>query len=156
MLRRLKTAYYWLKCRLWRPFNQIKISTLSPDYHDIDYRMLHACFQLLVDYVEREKPFDHIDWNWTEESKFAGKEIKELYDWWKNEYPTYDQQLIDLFHGIESPEVREFFADLDKKTNKYPEYMAALSKYNVMQNVFDEKAQTNLMRLIAIRENLWT
>lgn len=45
--------------------------------------MLHACFQLLTDFVEQEKAEDIVDWTHNEETKNAENEIDELYHWWK-------------------------------------------------------------------------
>ena len=58
----------------------LKIESLSKGWHDKDNIMLHACFQLLKDCVEKEKLFEH-------SSHYAkskeGKMAKKLYDWWE-------------------------------------------------------------------------
>jgi len=41
----------------------LKIHTLEKGWCDKDYVMLHAMFQLLVDFVEQEKPDQIVDWN---------------------------------------------------------------------------------------------
>ncbi len=38
----------------------LKISTLEKGWADRDHLMLHANFQILVDFVEQEKPFEII------------------------------------------------------------------------------------------------
>ncbi len=38
----------------------IKIHTLKKGWADRDHLMLHANFQILVDFVEQEKPFEII------------------------------------------------------------------------------------------------
>ncbi len=67
----------------------LHISTLSGDWCDKDIVMLHACFQLLSDCVEKEKLLTgDIDWNYTGKHKKIKKEIKAIYEWWltrKNE-----------------------------------------------------------------------
>ena len=45
--------------------------------------MLHACFQLLTNFVEEEISKDIVDWEHDENHKSARKEIDELYIWWK-------------------------------------------------------------------------
>lgn len=48
---------------------------------DRDYIMLHACFQLFVDCVEKEDLFE----SWSHEDyEDVVEELKELYSWWKN------------------------------------------------------------------------
>ena len=61
-----------------------KIESLSDGWCDKDHVLLHACFQLLTDFVEKEMLVqDYPDWDATEETKKARKEIEELYAWWQ-------------------------------------------------------------------------
>lgn len=67
-----------------QPANILKIQGLGEGWCDKDHVLLHACFQLLSDFVETEmRVQDHPDWNATEESCRAKKEIEELYAWWQ-------------------------------------------------------------------------
>jgi hypothetical protein len=59
----------------------LKIHTLEKGWCDKDYVMLQAVFQLLVDFVEKEKPDQIVDWNFDPEHKNAWKEIRSLYRW---------------------------------------------------------------------------
>ena len=103
---------YWLKCRFWRRYNVVYTS-LSPTWHDKDYIMLYACFQLLVDFIEKEKP-----WELTESVYEAYKEYDEdnarqrqkdwdelyaLYIWWKgrNDDSNYDTDTKMLHRLVE-------------------------------------------------------
>lgn len=61
----------------------LKIQTLDKQWHDRDEILLHAAFQVLVDFIESEQPDRTIDWNADELHKGAWKEIKSLYKWWK-------------------------------------------------------------------------
>lgn len=65
------------------PGNILKIDTLDDDWRDKDSVMLHACFQLLKDCIERENLLDgDTDWSADERHRLAKKEIEELYHWW--------------------------------------------------------------------------
>ena len=65
------------------PSNILNIDTLDSNWRDKDTIILHACFQLLKDCVEKENLLDgHIEWDVDEKHRLAKKEIKELYDWW--------------------------------------------------------------------------
>lgn len=67
-----------------QPANSLKIESLNEGWCDKDHVLLHACFQLLIDFVEKEmRVQDHPDWNATEESRNAKKEIEALYAWWQ-------------------------------------------------------------------------
>ena len=65
------------------PSNILKIDSLDSIWRDKDSIMLHACFQLLKDCVEKEKLLTgHTDWDADEKHRVAKKEIEELYNWW--------------------------------------------------------------------------
>jgi hypothetical protein len=65
------------------PSNILKIETLDDNWRDKDSVMLHACFQLLKDCVEKENLLTgHADWNADDKHRIAKKEIEELYIWW--------------------------------------------------------------------------
>ena len=65
------------------PGNILKIDSLDEDWRDKDSLMLHACFQLLKDCVEKENLLNgHTDWNSDDRNRLAKKEIEELYNWW--------------------------------------------------------------------------
>lgn len=61
----------------------LKIKSLDGDWCDKDIVMLHACFQLLMDCIKKEKLLDLIDWSISEEAIKAKQEIETLRDWWK-------------------------------------------------------------------------
>ena len=66
-----------------QPSNILNIETLSKEWRDKDSVMLHACFQLLKDFVEIEDVL-HMKNNWSaDEAHVAVKsEIDDLYNWW--------------------------------------------------------------------------
>lgn len=59
----------------------LKIQTLDKGWHDKDEVLLHAAFQLFVDFVEKERPDKIVDWNANDLHRHARKEIKSLYKW---------------------------------------------------------------------------
>jgi len=61
----------------------LHIETINADWCDKDIVMLHACFQLLTDFIEKEVSKDVIDGEYDENVKNARKEMDELYKWWK-------------------------------------------------------------------------
>lgn len=50
---RYRGAKNWVRFRTWDRYDLIRME-ISKDYHDPDYRMLHANFQILKDFVEIE------------------------------------------------------------------------------------------------------
>ena len=68
-----------------KPLNLLKIDTLNlnEELADKDIVMLHACFQLLVDSIEKDKLHDHTWWGISRGHQRAKKIIDELYAWWQ-------------------------------------------------------------------------
>ena len=70
-------------CHHMQPSNILKIESLNDDWRDKDSVLLHACFQLLKDCVEKENLLSgHIDWDANDRHRLAKTEIEELYRWW--------------------------------------------------------------------------
>ena len=96
--------------------------------------MLHAVFQILVDFVEQEKPDEIVDWNADDTYKRAWREICELYKWWKTKRPARKSPLDDKrlkvppikFEDIPETDHKKM-VEPDKK--KYAAYYKALEKH---------------------------
>jgi hypothetical protein len=67
-----------------KPGNILKIETLGSDWCDKDTVMLHACFQLLTDCIQKEKLFEMTDFDHSEHFQQVKKEIDELNTWWQD------------------------------------------------------------------------
>lgn len=66
-----------------KPSNVLNIESLHDDWCDKDEIMLHACFQLLADCIEKENLWDGgTDWGQDEEHQLAKEELGSLYEWW--------------------------------------------------------------------------
>jgi len=139
----------------------LKIHTLEKGWCDKDHVLLHAVFQLLVDFVEQEKPDQIVDWNSDPAHKQAWKEIRSLYRWWTQSRPTRKSPLDEKslkkppmrWKKIDETENRQLVG-YDKK--KYAAYDAALKKHWRLEKKWDEEDQRNLHRMIEVRQFLWT
>src|SRR5258705_7473481 len=84
------------------PANILKIESLNDGWCDKDHVLLHASFQVLSDFVEKEmKINDFPDWNASEETKKAKKEIEELYAWWQQ---RKDDRIMDRSNSFTKDE----------------------------------------------------
>lgn len=147
------------------------------EYYDLDYRIIHALFNELVDFVElelsssmkwdsskkykfvkgrcKEAQDDYFKWanhlkhqgRLTEQAK-ANRKIQKLYEWWKNERPNR----IDPFSSSEfSYDIDEI---LDNKQIK--------QKQKIYQKAYDLELEQEdedtrmLIELIKVRNHLWT
>jgi hypothetical protein len=136
----------------------LKIHTLEKgQWYDRDIVLLHIAFQVLVDFIEQEKPNEIVDWQHDELHRNAWSEITQLYKWWKEERPNRH----DPLDNVASPPVDEYVIAAEGKLafperEKYPEYYAAVDKSSELENEWHEEDQRNLHRLIEVRPFLWT
>lgn len=93
----VKYHCYRLFCAVFGRYNAVVCQTLSPLYKDADELLLHANFQILVDFIEREKPWQYdkpynelyaiYSTNHTHEGAIARcvewENLTRLYKWWK-------------------------------------------------------------------------
>jgi hypothetical protein len=87
-----------------KPSSILHINTMNDEWCDKDIVMLHACFQLLTDCIEKESLLDgHVDWEVDNYSKGAKIEIQFLYEWWMERRSKADHGVKDLTNvGYES------------------------------------------------------
>lgn len=153
---------YWLRCHTFTRYHIIDIRGQC-DYKwgwiDRDWAIFLACFKCLVDYVEKEKPFDVIDWESDEGHSDTAKEIKDLYDWWKvgraKEHTEVESLLTGLDLGFRFIDI----PDSDMKQLEPRQDLTNNDKWNLWRKRTDEleaKDDEMLMRLIKIRRYLWT
>ena len=139
----------------------LKIETLDKGWCDRDYILLHAAFQVLVDFIEKEKPDRIIDWGANDEHRNAWREMRELFRWWKRVRPERKSPLDDKrlkvppmkFKEIPGSEYQELI-EPDKR--KYVKYYQAMKKHAELEQKWDEEDQRNLHRLINVRQFMWT
>jgi len=142
--------------------NKLTITTLkAKEWCDKDEVLIHAAFQLLVDFVEKEKAGEVIDWTWNNDVKQAWYEIHSLYKWWKEIRPARKDPLMD--EHIESPPF-EFekipdskyvrLVDWDREDHK--DFADACEESVRLEKEWNEEDSDNLHRLVNIRSYLWT
>jgi hypothetical protein len=140
---------------------KLKIRTLKKGWHDKDEILLHATFQILIDFVEKEKPDKIIDWNADTVHKQAWSEICELYKWWKKLRPARKSSFDDRklkrppmkFKKIPGTNLRKM---VEPNRKKYSKYYKALGKNRKLEKQWHGEDQQNLHRIIEIRPFLWT
>ena len=182
----IKEFFYWKPRWKWFDrYNCIEIPTLEARYHDKPEIMLHGMFALLVDYVEKEKPYLHIQSEedayesmagndgWKEAMERNNKYVKTvnfLYDWWKRErgerpdpYEESHKQMEYMLQEV-FPEFRESecIFNIMALTEKYPNHPEVL-RYNELnklawelEDAYHKEDENMLIELIKIRRGLWT
>ena len=159
-------AYYWIRYRTWARYHIID-TKLPPGYHDKDQLMIYGCFSLLVDYVEKEKCFEVIEWESDPGHSADAKEIRSLYDWWKNVRPNRK----DPIHDVGSPNRKKpvvasvdedgdpatfAFGEYDDTPEKIAAWNDACKRSHKLEEEWNQEDEQNLIRLMRIRLRLWT
>lgn len=144
--------------KIKKPYD-LKIQSLNNKWHDKDEVLLHACFQCLVDYMEKEDPDELIEWDHSEAHKKAWEELVDLYHWWKNIRPF-------RLSILETTDIPDDYMEFVKSEEEYRQIVFNRDKYPWVDDVFDKSTEQesqwteedtiNLKRLIDVREFMWT
>jgi hypothetical protein len=138
----------------------VHIRTLKSGWCDRDEILLHAAFQILADYMEKEKPGRIIDWSHDAPHRKAWREINDLYLWWKKKRPARKGpfELRKIAHPpLKFEKTEDGHSRLMRHDpKKYAAYDRALRQMTRVEARWHAEDQKNLHRLIDIRECLWT
>lgn len=133
---------------------KLKIHTLNDSWHDSDELLLHGCFQILVNFIENEKPAETVDWKGSGDGAFeAWREMQSLYRWWKEEramrkdveYDMPDDYIIVAEDGAVT------FND-----EKYPHVNRYILEQSALDQSWYQEDSDNLHRLVNVRQWMWT
>lgn len=159
--------HHWYNIRDWFHLSfkipyKVKIDHLRGyTWCDKVESMFHVNFQLLVDFVEKERALECIDWDADEKHQKAGQTIRDLYHWYKLEYPNRKEipcdiepeQCVEPIPG----EIKAYSWKLQFKTPEDEEAWRANMYANAdLQLQWEKEEQEKLHQLIDIRRFLWT
>lgn len=155
---RITDKYCWIRNFLFHRYDLIRTGLNKGAWHDTDRMMLYGMMNLLVEYVEIEDigilereystkgTFTCDDQRlYFERSHEARKEIKAIYNWWKD-YPNRQKQIQDAYdkwedYLFEKREIEGVCSDIEIEH---------------MEDKLSQEEQDMLIRLVKIREFLWT
>jgi len=158
---------YWVRCHVFCRYHIIDISNQG-DYRwgwiDSPEKMETACYKILVDFVELEKPFEHIDWDYDEQQKNIAKEFMEIYEWWKRGKKQEDDACSKMFADCGWTWKFDEIEETKDKPNKDKLYEMNTStrdpqlykKYEKEYDRLKKKEDEMFERLMKIRKYLWT
>ena len=140
--------------------NVLQLHGLRPKsrWTDKDHVMLHACFQLLVDFIEQEKPQAIIDYRHDRRHRMQWCELRALYRYWKLERARMKRAVDRALHMWSARYRHRWEPSLDGKTSRLvviSEDKAAKRRLRILEDRFEKQEDAMLRRLIAIRRYLW-
>ena len=93
---KMHNLWYWFRCKFLHPYNVVKIKSLSQQWHDRDEILAHSCFQVLDDFINKEKIDEIINWDSDPAHRSARNKMDELINWFHNVYLKFDE-----YEGLE-------------------------------------------------------
>jgi hypothetical protein len=168
----IHNAKQWILYRMTHRYHVLNLG-ITPGWYDTDYRMFHACFALLGQFVEQELGRMSPDeakaaYGYTaDECHYKGYRLHscgghdeqaiDLWLWYKIELPAeeraVDAEILELYGNakfkftstlVDEPGLSEAAAPIPKRTAKY--------EHDYIENLMDDK----LRQLIELRRCLWT
>lgn len=148
----IEMKFYYLKCYLFKRYNVIKIRSLSPTWHDTDVLLEESIEQLYVDFIEKEKPFETVDYDYDERTKNQKKILEKIYNYIKKDKSEMQKQIEKLYDEARTHNKGDILEMLDpdaKTSNIYQEIYK-------LENQLYIKTSENLASIIVYRSYLWT
>jgi hypothetical protein len=160
----ISDSYWWVRHRVWQRFDVVRIRSLEPGYYDIDTRLFHVAFDLLVEFVELELVYDilsnpdskhKVPW-YQSRARYVKDHIEELID----EHVTWCKTDPSVGH-----KQRDSAIEIATIYNWYKhEFPIRARSWNVkdfearlrLEEQYEQEDDDMLVRLIKIRKHLWT
>ena len=153
---RIRDWYHKIKCRFFEKYYLLDTRLPKDSWFDTDHKMLYAMMALLLDYIEKEKPFEIINWESDDFHKHAKKEMLEIKDWWDN-YENRQKEIekaLQKWSDLRTGGKEDLLSNINK-----PETEESQKQNDLLHELEDklENEETEMMiRLIKIRKFLWT
>ena len=147
----------YIRHRLTTNHHLIKTKLPKGRWYDTDTRMLYGMMNLLMQYIEEEKPFEIIDWDNDEWHRNARDEMIAIRDWQLN----YDNRCKEIDQALTEWSDAKFGKDdnsdmLERLNEKNtPETEALFERHSQLEDKL-LKEEEMLIRLVKIRNYLWT
>ncbi len=140
--------------------NVLKLQNLkkNSEWCDKDQVLLYACFQLLVDFIEKEKPQNIVDYKNNKEQKKQWIELMALYRYWKRERPRLEKKINKLTTIWARSRKTKHISSPDGLTGQEIVLKEDKRTWNILfrtENQFEKQEDEMLQRLIKIRHHLW-
>ena len=148
----------YLKNILFRKHHIIRTILPKGKWYDCDTRMLYGMMNLLIEFLEKEKPFETIDFDFSPTWKSVKKEIIAIRDWWLN----YDNRKVEIEEALNKWDVSKFGNCKDEEwiqlINKSDtkETKELIDNLSALETKLEQEEKKMLIRLIKIRKYLWT
>ena len=159
----LQNWYDWIKA-WFTVHSNIIILDIPPTWCDKDELIRLSVFKLLVNFVEKEKPNEHVEWSSDEGHKNAQKIFMGSYYWIKTLRPQLEEisdynlsewgRLKGNWKWNELPNGNSEFLGFQNEETE--ESKAHNSAHKALEQIIEETDDKVLVDIIKIRSYLWT
>jgi len=169
--------WYNFKCWAWHRYSTIRCHHLPHTWSDRRTLLLHASFEILVDFIDDECSPGHVLWygegahmiEVDGKQKNVMDEMLELKHWWEKvyneEYPTKDEELWGAselvspkFKNVpcdDMPDCFELVIEYEDDAQR-DAYKTLTNEIRDLEMHMDEQSEVMLKRLAAVRLWMWT
>jgi hypothetical protein len=91
-----------------------------------------------------------------DQQAISAREILALYDWWVNKRPARKELKYPSYSNQGLGDLSLLDEDFDKESEDYKEYKKVVEKNNELEQTWNNEDNEMLIRLMKIRESLWT
>lgn len=124
--------WYRFKCWIWHRYTTVKPRGLPHTWYDRSGLMPRMIFEILSQFIEGECGEDcHIDWYYPNDDGTLGHqvevdgkrvnvldEMKDIYDWWHNDYLVNYDHIHDEWHAHRKLHVHDVFTKITEQETK--------------------------------------
>jgi len=148
----------YIRHRLTTKHHLIKTGLPKGQWCDTDGRMLYGMMNLFMEFLEKETPFETIEWESDEWHSNAKKEMIAIRDWWLN----HDNRLKEIDNALSDWHDNKFKDCKDEdwinriNQSDKPEDKVRFDYLHELEKKLDDEEEEMLIRLIKIRHFLWT
>ena len=125
---------------------------------DKDHVMLLACFQILTDFLEKEKPQTIVDYSHDREHRKHWKELQALYRYWKHDRHKQERQIDALRRKWAKSRKTKMVPSLHPQTVSHVVVSEDRKTWRLLRSAetrFEKLEEEMLLRLISVRKHLW-
>lgn len=140
----------------YRTPNDYLIDVIPSDWCDKVEMIKRILFAMIIDFVEKEKCFETVDYSWDEEHIKLAKEIKRLYRYAKASDEQKEEAVRFLYKMFPDEFIKKMNYDkILKHTygDKYTQLMLDYIPEDYIEYILDEIV---IQRIVKLRLSLWT
>lgn len=109
-----RDAKQYICCHIFVPRKKMRDAVFPPEYFDLDRIVEQFHIQCIIEFVEREKYFEKVVWDWNEMSKSKGLELKEAYEYAKTGRAKLQEDIKEAWKLVNIKDQHPF-VELTKK-----------------------------------------